>query len=99
MKGCFIRPFFLPHMVKKMNLDAIKCFICSSTFKTNQTFTLVSLGKERLWFCNCHIPDKKALQHLSDADALSKLVNQKEQFIRPQVFPVSTRLHMQQAEI
>ena len=73
-------------MIKKMNLDAIKCFICSSNFKTNRTFTLVSLGKERLWFCNRHIPTKKALQNLSNADALSELVNQRDQFIHPKLF-------------
>lgn len=63
-----------------MNFETIKCFICSTDFKTNRTFTLVSLGKERLWFCNRHIPKKKTLQHLSDADALSKLGQQKAHF-------------------
>ena len=65
-----------------MNLNTIKCFICSTDFKTNRTFTLVSLGTERLWFCNRHIPQKIPLQHLSDDDVLSKLVNQKKQFAK-----------------
>lgn len=65
-----------------MNLNTIKCFICSTDFKTNRTFTLVSLGTERLWFCNRHIPQKTLLQHLSDDDVLSKLVNQKKQFAK-----------------
>lgn len=71
-------------------MGAIKCFICLSNFKTNQTFTLVSLGKEKLWFCNNHIPKKKALQNLSDVEALSKLVKKKEHFSRPKVFPLQT---------
>ncbi len=57
-----------------MNFETIKCFICSTDFKTNRTFTLVSLGKERLWFCNRHIPKKKTLQHLSDAEALGDVI-------------------------
>ena len=66
--------------------DGMKCFICSSDFRINRTFTLVILGKEKFWFCNSHIPKKKTLQHLSDAEVLSKLVKQKERFRRPKVF-------------
>ena len=69
-----------------MNFETIKCFICSTDFKTNRTFTLVSLGKERLWFCNRHI-----LQHLSDADALSKLGQQKAHFHSRQRAPQRLR--------
>ena len=74
-----------------MNFETIKCFICSTDFKTNRTFTLVSLGKERLWFCNRHIPKKKTLQHLSDADALSKLGQQKAHFHSRQRAPQRLR--------
>jgi len=74
-----------------MNLDTIKCFICSTGFESNRTFTLVSLGPERLWFCNRHILQKRALQHLSDDAALSRLLNHQAHFNRPRVFPVETR--------
>ena len=70
-----------------MDLNTIHCFICSINFKTNRTFTLVSLGTARLWFCNRHIPPKQSLQGLTDRDALAKLVNQKNQFNQPQLFP------------
>lgn len=73
-----------------MNLDTIKCFICSTGFESNRTFTLVSLGPERLWFCNRHILQKRALQHLSDDAALSRLLNHQAHFNRPRVFPVET---------